>query len=309
VRRGITAGLLTRDQTEALQQPNAIDTLYSKMKQRINDTYASYADHSIKFDDGTSPIGSLNLNWYLDKPPVGRDGLVADFPTTALELLKNLLTEFSAKDNKLNKSQIAFKVAQALSKANHVPSATGAGEVFVPQMFLPNSSGRINSSMDQLATLMASVAAHEIGHRVALPHTTSYPESATLASEVQHFSVVPSATSFSLNYAGAPTGQILAGAPANVVEAALAALPGLTPSLVRVSGPIGGPYTISFANPPYASNDVPQITGVNINLGSMTDGKSNTPPARTEVLGSSVSGWNDLMRPTTSALIPGCWSG
>ncbi len=226
------------------------------------------------------------------------------FATGIVKVLSDLLDEITSKNkpSELNASQITFKLAQALSKLVHTPPVGMPGEVFISRLFDPRQLGHANISITELTSLLGLLAAHEIGHRIALPHTSSFPIPASATPEVQFFGIAPGAPSFSLSYAGSSTPTIPLTASASNIQAALAALPGLIDSQLQVFGPNNGFYTVIFARGSYSGIDIPQITGVNITLGQGTNGNAVSLPAEKIILSSSgVSGFDDLMRPTTTA--------
>src|SRR5262249_30184622 len=132
----------------------AIATLYANIKQKLQQLYPGYADHSIRFDDGTSPEPSLNLTWVLGPPPIDEDvGQLAQFPSFIREALTSIIAEFSKKNSSdLNASQFAFEVAQALSKLDHTPQRLRAGTIYVSHMFGPLAIDKTNISMTELTT-------------------------------------------------------------------------------------------------------------------------------------------------------------
>jgi hypothetical protein len=292
--------VMTRDQIVELQQ-TTVETLYQEMKDRVTRNY-SLQERSIKFEDGPPPTSEdLSLNWIIEPPP--KSGTqIAQFPTVAFDPLLRVLFEITSRGANFNKSQTAFKIAQTLSTYLHYPGANVPGTVFVQRLFTPGAIGHANISIPELETLLGLVISHEIGHRMGLPHSTvkPIPIPGSAKNETQRIAVKSGATSFRLTYAGASTDSIPAGATAKVVETKLTTLQGLASSQLRVTGADGGPYTITFANSPFGTNDVPQITGVNVDFSTQIDGgKTMTYPDVVFVNGEN--GRDDIMRPTTSS--------
>src|SRR5262245_49238019 len=78
----------------------------------------------------------------------------------------------------------------------------------------------------------------------------------TSANEVQTVTVDATSGTFKLTYNGRQTGAIAEGATAAAVEAAIIAGTELTDADIAVTGPAGGPFTITFSGPEVAHKNV-----------------------------------------------------
>jgi hypothetical protein len=174
--------------------------------------------------------------------------------------LKDILTNSKKESN----ARTAFKLAQRLSKYQRdVPAHLAT--VFVDKIFTSRYDLTFDASRSDLIQAIAQVAAHELAHELGLFHVAGAKVKKT-ANEVQNLKLTGGLPSneYRLEFAGDITELIRRDAPAGVVEARLQELAGMGGSLT-VTGPDGGPYTVTFVAATAAADaffrgvDVPQI--------------------------------------------------
>lgn len=291
--RAIPLRLLSQEQINYLKDPAIVDSMFGDVLKYLQQAYAAFGD-AIQFSPLPPPSGAnYSLSWNIGTSSrKNGNHIVAQFPANNEAPLKALLKDFMENPESPNQAQAAFRIARVLSTVSHNLSLNHAGTAFIQRFFAADSGLIGNLSEGDVARLMGSTLAHEIGHGMGLQHT-AFLTIKNVINQVQQISVAPQATTFNLKYAQSTSADLSRTATALQVQKALLSLPGLPSGTLDVSGSDGGPYAITFKQ----GFAYPQITGTNVILGETTPAQRNAfYQKRYEVVINGEKGRDDYMR-------------